>query len=302
MPKHDRLAWPLQDGLRRPSRRAVLGSLSSLCLLRTDTVAAAEEPVATFGMTPVCLSYDLDLVERLRGYLSDRIGGQVRVVTRRTYAEITNMLLAGDLDAAWICGYPYVVHRDELELLAVPSWQGRPLYQAYLIVPRDRAGCASLEDLRGDTHAFSDPDSNSGYLATSAMLAGNGQRPDDFFGDTFFTYSHRDVVRAVAAGLADSGSVDGYVWEVLSQADPRLASATRVVGRSSWMGFPPVATSRSRASSHAASALRAALLGMAGDPAGRGVLRDLRLDGFVDGQPRSYDSIAAEIATVRAFG
>ncbi len=301
MPEHDRVAWPPQRS--HPSRRAVLGALSGACLLRAGRAAAAVDgPAASFGMTPVCLSYDLDLVERLRAYLSDRVGSPVRVVTRRTYAEITNMLLAGDLDAAWICGYPYVAHRDELDLLAVPSWQGRPLYRAYLIVPRDRAGCASLEDLRGDTHAFSDPDSNSGYLVTSAMLAGNGQRPADFFGDTFFTYSHRDVVRAVAAGLADSGSVDGYVWEVLSQADPRLAGATRVVARSSWMGFPPVAAARSRASSRAAPAIRAALLGMAGDPAGRRLLRDLRLDGFVDGQPRSYDSIAAEIETVRAFG
>ena len=83
---------------------------------------------------------------------------------------------------------------------------------------------------------------------------------------------------------------------------PGLAGATRVVGRSPWLGFPPVATSRSRAASPAASALRAALLGMSGDEAGRGVLHDLRLDGFVEGQPAAYDPIAAEVATVRAFG
>ena len=301
MPQNDRVAWPPQRS--HPSRRAVLGALSGACLAGAGRAAsAAEGASASFGMTPVCLSYDLDLVERLRAHLAARVGGPVRVVTRRTYAEITNMLLAGDLDAAWICGYPYVVHRDELELVAVPSWRGRPFYQAYLIVPRDRADCASVADLRHDTHAFSDPDSNSGYLVTAATLARDGQRPSAFFGRTFFTYSHRDVVRAVAAGLADSGSVDGYVWEVLAQTEPMLAGATRVVGQSPWMGFPPVATSRARAASPAASAIRAALLGMSADEAGRGVLRDLWLDGFVEGQPSAYDSIAAEVAAVRAFG
>ena len=43
------------------------------------------------------------------------------------------MLLAGQIDAAWICGYPYVRHRDDFALLAVPIWRGQPLYQSYLI-------------------------------------------------------------------------------------------------------------------------------------------------------------------------
>ena len=80
------------------------------------------------------------------------------------------MLLAGQVDAAWICGYPYVRHRDDLALLAVPIWRGWSLYQSYLI-GRPTGSEASLADLRGEIHAFSDPDSNSGYLVTTAALA-----------------------------------------------------------------------------------------------------------------------------------
>src|SRR3989304_7118889 len=133
---------------------------------------------------------------------------------RRTYQETPALLLSGYLDAAWICGYPFIQYQDRLSLVAVPVWRGRPKYQSYLIVGRDRP-VAGVSDLRGDIHAFSDPDSNSGYLVTQALLADEGEIPSTYFSKTFFTYSHRDVVRAVAAGLAESGSVDGYVWEVM---------------------------------------------------------------------------------------
>ena len=62
---------------------------------------------------------------------------------------------------------------------------------------------------------------------TAAELAGMGYKPERFFRQVFFTYGHRNVVRAVASGLAKSGSVDGYVYEVLREVEPALVDATR---------------------------------------------------------------------------
>ena len=73
---------------------------------------------------------------------------------------------------------------------------------------------------------------------------GSGQTPDRFFAQTIFTWGHRNVVRAVASGLADSGSVDGYVYEVMRETEPSLIAATRVVTMSELLGFPPVAVRR----------------------------------------------------------
>lgn len=135
-------------------------------------------------------------------------------------------------------------------------------------------------ELKGDIHAFSDPDSNSGYLVTCDLLAQRGLRPDDFFRRTFFTYSHRNVVRAVASGLAESGSVDGYVWEVLNELDPPLTSATRVLRKSELLGFPPIAVLTAQLGNPVVEKLKAALIGMAADAEGKKVLRMLRLDAF----------------------
>jgi len=283
-------------------RRRLLAGLAgagATGLLARPVLADARE--VRFGLTPVFLSSDLELLTQLKTYLSGALKRPVTLVTRRTYQEITALLLSGQLDAAWICGYPFIQYRDRLSLVAVPVWRGQPLYQSYLIVDRDRP-VADIRDLRGDIHAFSDPDSNSGHLVTQAALAELRETPERFFGKTFFTYSHRNVVRAVASGLAASGSVDGYVWEVMSELEPELTGRTRVVRQSEWLGFPPIACAKPAEHTILAADIRRALVAMGEDPAGRKVLDLLRLDGFTPGDASLFDGIAHNYDLVRSLG
>lgn len=279
----------------------MLGLLAGGAVCLAGRTTFAEDAPFRFGLTPVFLSNDLELLAHLRSYLSSALGTPVDLVTRRTYQEITAMLVSGQLQGAWICGYPFVQYRDDLELIATPSWRGAPLYQSYLIVGANRA----IEDwhaLKGDIHAFSDPDSNSGFLVTRALLAENGLLPASFFSRTFYTYGHRNVIRAVASGLAWSGSVDGYVWEVMQELEPDLVARTRIVRRSEWLGFPPVASPKTLMTDPRIERFRAALLSMSSDPQGRTVLGLLKLDGFVAAEPALFDTIAAKVETVRRFG
>lgn len=292
------LSGPTESCCRRAFLAAAAGA-GALAVL--PDILRAEGGQVRFGLTPVFLSSDLELLTQLKTYLSSALQRPVTLVMRRTYQEITALLLSGQLDAAWICGYPFVQYRDRLSLLAVPVWRGKPLYQSYLIVDRDREA-RDLADLREDIHAYSDPDSNSGHLVTQAALAERGEAPSAFFRKSFFTYSHRNVVRAVASGLAESGSVDGYVWEVMSEIEPELTRKTRVLWRSEWLGFPPVACARSLGRTPLAAAIRQALGSMGEDPAGRDVLSLLRLDGFTPGSPRLFDGIAQKYELVRALG
>jgi phosphonate transport system substrate-binding protein len=151
-------------------------------------------------------------------------------------------------------------------------------------------------------HAFSDPDSNSGYLVTTAALTEMGTSPGRFFRQFFYTYGHRNVVRAVSAGLAMSGSVDGYVYDVLRETEPDLVASTKVIRRSELLGFPPIACPATLAGADGVSRLRAALVGMSGDEHGRRVLAMLRLDGFSVEEPALFDDIAAKMRLVRGAG
>ena len=254
-----------------------------------------------FGLTPVFLSNDLELLASLQLFLEGVAGRPVQLVTRRTYQEITALLVSGELEAAWICGFPFVKFREQLSLVAVPIWKGQPLYQSYLIARAGRPA-AGIDDLRGDIHAFSDPDSNSGYLVTRALLAERGAGLDAFFRKAFFTYGHRNVSRAVGSGLAQSGSVDGYVYEVVREVEPALVRSTQVIRKSEWLGFPPIACPRSIAGSEVIAALKAGLLAMHGDPTGRRILGMLRLDGFATGEAGLFDGIAEKARLVEGLG
>ena len=110
-----------------------------------------------FALTPVLLTSDLGMLEVLKDYLAHAMNRPVHLVSRRTYQEITALLVTRQVDAAWICGYPFVAYRKELALVAVPVWRGQPLYQSYLIGRADQKA-ETLADLAGTVHAFSDPD------------------------------------------------------------------------------------------------------------------------------------------------
>jgi phosphonate transport system substrate-binding protein len=243
------------------------------------------------GLTPVFLDDQAGFLRRWHDYLEARLGRPVEFTQRGSYRQIVELLLRDKIDAAWVCGYPYVRHRPRLRLLAVPLFGGRPWYRSYLLVPAVDRASASILDLRGRVFAFSDPDSNSGYLYPNYHLATLHERAETFFGKTFFTWSHRKVVEAVAAGVAQAGAVDGYVWETLARFHPGLTARTRVLARSPEFGFPPFVTRQDLAPEEGL-ALRRTLVGMAGDAAGTTLLGELNLTGFTAGDEHMFDGIA----------
>lgn len=252
-----------------------------------------DEGALRIGLTAVVVRENLRFFDQWAEYLAARIGRPVAFVQRRAYREIMELLERGELDVAWICGYPFVRERDPefLELLVVPVYRGAPLYRSYIIVHRD-SPYDSIEDLRGRVFAYSDPDSNSGFLAPRTMFARRGVDPDTFFRFSLFTFSHAETVQAVADRVADGGAVESYVWEFLASTRPELAVKTRVVARSEAFGFPPVVV-RLGLDPAERERIRTAFVGMTEDPEGRAVLDYLALDGFATYSPALYDSIRA---------
>lgn len=258
-------------------------------VVATSAVRANGVSSFSLGLTPVFLDNNMRLLSLLQEYLSQRLHRPVVLVKRRTYREISMLLLSGQLDAAWICDFPYVQYQDRLALVAVPLYRHQPLRQAYVIVNQG-SKATTFDDIRGTVHALSDPDSTSGYLITRWLLALRGESPAEFFQNSFFTYSHRNIIRAIGSGLGESGSVDGYVWDVMKEREPQIVDKTRIVFRSEPLGFPPVVALKTSRDLPATQALAAALLGMTSDRLGREILSLLALDGFTTASPDLYQS------------
>lgn len=175
--------------------------------------------------------------------------------------------------------------------MAVAVNEGKPTYRSYLIVPVVDSQTRNIMDLKGGVFAYADPHSNTGYLVPRHEIKRNGGDPADFFKRTFFTWSHRKVIEAVAAGLVQGGNVDSYVWDVLNKVRPEVTAKTRIVWRSPDYGFPPIVASRGVPQAEFAQMQRI-LLDMKTDPQGRALLGRLRLDGFIQGEPALYDGVA----------
>jgi phosphonate transport system substrate-binding protein len=278
------------------SRRAILCSMAGV--VGTSALAANGPASLSLGLTPVFLDNDMPLLSLLQKYLSQRLDRPIVLVKRRTYREILAMLMSGQLDAAWICDFSYVQFQDRLTLLAVPLYRHQPLREAYVIVSKG-SKATTFDDIRDTVHAFSDPDSTSGYLITRWLLALRGETPAEFFQNSFFTYSHRNIIRAIGSGLGESGSVDGYVWDVVNERDPGLFDKTKIVFRSEPLGFPPVVALGAPRDLPATQALATALLGMASHHLGREILSLLALDGFTTASPDLYESTADKWRLVR---
>lgn len=265
----------------------------------THGLAAAVAAPVRIGLTAVILADQAAFLARWSDYLSARVGVPVLFVARDSYQAILDLLFSRQLDAAWICGYPYVRHQGELQLLAAPLYQGRPLYQSYLI--RTRGGASELKgwgDLKQRVLAYSDPLSNSGWLVAQGQLRSAGLSERDLR-RAFFAHGHRNVAEAVASGLAQAGCIDGYVWETMQLQNMASAVQTQVLWKSEWYAFPPLVVRRGDRNS-ALPALGAALLGMHEQAQGQALLRALNLNGFAPAEPALFESIKALAASVNA--
>lgn len=277
-------------------RRKFLGMLP-LTLLSPRLVVAGEPPIRV-GLTPAFLHDQHGLLNDWRQYMEKHLGRPVEFIQRDSYRETMDLLRLEKIDFAWICDYPYVHLRKIVRLLAVPSYAGQPLYRAYLIVPAGDAHTSSILQLKGRVFAYADPYSNTGYLAPRFELKKAGEDPSKFFGKTFFTYSHRKLVEAVASGLAQGASVDSFVWDTLNILRPEITKRTRIAARSPDYGFPPLIAHRS-VSEASFNAMQQLLVTMDQNADGQALLNRFHLDGFRIGNEKLYASVAE---MMRAFG
>lgn len=227
----------------------------------------------------------------LIGYIGRRVGRSTEFIQRSTYGEINALLKSGSVDLAFVCTLAYVEAARDLgaELLATPVIHGRAEYFSDLIVPAG-SSASSLRDLRGAVFAFTDPLSNSGWLALTYRLWGAGETPEAFFRRTIYTYSHDNSIRAVADSLVDGAAVDSLVYDSTIARDPTLGRRLRVLERLGPFAAPPVVVNPSLSPARKAE-LRTILLGMHEDAEGRRILEALDIDRFTALDDRAYDTI-----------
>ncbi len=228
---------------------------------------------------------------QLKEYLAGKIGRPIELVDRDTYAQINAMLKQRELELAFVCSGPYVEGHDSygLELVAVPEVSGTPTYRAYIIVPED-SQVKDFRELRGTTFAFTDPQSNTGKLVPTYMLARMGETPASFFKKVVYTYGHDKSIKAVADRFVDGASVDSLIWDFFIRSHPDMAKKIRIVAKSPPYGIPPLVAAPGM-DPVLKKSVRDALLTMHTDPGGKETLKKMNIDRFVVQPDNLYDTI-----------
>ena len=147
--------------------------------------------------------------ECYRAAIEEALGVPVKVFTPADYDGVIQGLLGGTLDMAWLgaSGYAKIYLTDPEAVTPVLTKQnvdGSTGYYAFGFARAD-SGITSIEDARGKSFVFADPNSTSGYLVPGAELTEAYGPLTEYFSEVRFSGGHEQSIVAVANGDADAG-------------------------------------------------------------------------------------------------
>ncbi len=165
----------------------------------------------------------LNSYQCLQTYAEEALGVPVKLFAPADYDGVIQGLLGGTIDMAWLgaSGYAktYLTDPEAVEpVLVKANLDGSYTYYSIGFARKD-SGITKLEDVKGRTFGFGDPNSTSGYLIPSVeipKLTGASMDSGDYFGEVKFTGGHEQTIVAVANGDIDAGVTwaDGQgAWE-----------------------------------------------------------------------------------------
>ncbi len=264
----------------------------------TAAPAAARAPVqhaVRFAVAPVWApERTLDVHYDLARYVARAIGRPLRVVQRRTFGEVNELLRRRGVDAAIIGTGTYLLARRDdiaLDVIAVPVVAEGPMFHSVIVVKSD-SPLRSLDDLEGRTIGFSDPLSISGHYYPISVIVARGKDPHTYFARSVFTYGHFGSIRAVLDGIVDAAAINSLSYDF---EGPR--TDLRVIHRSPPFAISPVVVPRVSEPRFVA-ALTRALLTMHTTNEGLAILHELHLTRFEAPPPGLYDDAARIVDTV----
>lgn len=143
-------------------------------------------------------------------YIQRTLGVPLRVFRATDYAGVVEAMRSSQIEFARIGPANYALAHRVMGSRVVPfardrDDQGETGYYSVAFVKAD-SPFRRIEDLRGRSFAFADPNSASGFAFPAYFLRRGGFDPASFFGRTGFSGSHEQSVVAVLNGTFDAAA------------------------------------------------------------------------------------------------
>ncbi|WP_198375364.1 phosphate/phosphite/phosphonate ABC transporter substrate-binding protein [Neoroseomonas rubea] len=197
------------------ARRSAL-ALPALALLPRPAAAQADWRASLrevrYGM--ISVENERDAIARLQGvqaYMARELRVPFRVFRGSDYAAVVEAMRSGHAELAYLGPASYGLARRVMGERVAPIFryldnEGMEGYHSVMLVKAD-SPFRRLEDLRGRSLGFSDPNSTSGFQVPGWFLRRQGMDPATFFARTGFAGSHEQNVMAVINGTFDAAVV-----------------------------------------------------------------------------------------------
>lgn len=277
-----------------------------LCLAPCRSFAENKSIFKTykFGVTPYMGESSIRKgFQPVMDYLSKETGLRFELVVVSDYTQLAQRMKLGEIDIGAFSPFAYLdgVKTADVRIFASHIADGgKPSYNG-LIIARKDSGIAKLENLKGKSFAFVDPKSASGFIYPRAILISKGINPSDFFSRTAFLGNHENVLKAVLEKGVDAGAV--YSTALKLGEDKKLpVDKLWVIAKTDPIPYDAY-TVRKEVPDETVKKIQKAMLQLdRRTVGGKYVLdalnRELKIDGFINGEDRNYN-VVREAAAFR---
>ena len=239
--------------------------------------ATGEDPVAIF-----------DKYTPLIHVLQERLDRKVVFVQKRSYRQMQEAFLDGEVDFGILNAFSYVVVSKTHRVIPIAARvvAGRKTYQSYIIV-RKGGTIHTLRDLIGKTFAYSDPYSTSSYLVPRLLLRSRGVDPNRDFRETRFIRKQDSIFYAILNRSVDAGACASFIFNEFSR---NITSRLAILARSKPFPLGPFVV-RSGLDPKVVAKLQKILLSLDQSQQGRYALRSAEIDRFAPVNDNDYNVI-----------
>jgi phosphonate transport system substrate-binding protein len=204
--KNRQLSFKLNNSLRSLVKDAELIFTEMERFTLPSTIKAEE--IERFGVVPLKSPAEMHrMFKPLAEYLSQRLNKKIDLKVAIDFNSAIKDIGTGNTSICYMTPSTYIKANQEygvrVVLKALRNGKG---YHHSVIFSRADSDISRIEDLKGRSFAFGDPESTSSHIVPRYMLKEAGIELSDLL---FYNYlgHHDDVVKAVLEGQYDAGAV-----------------------------------------------------------------------------------------------
>ncbi len=262
--------------------------------IEAQTKSTRDQTVFNIGLIPERNIFkQIERYEPIAGYLSKKIGINIKLKILTRYGNIIDNFVSLHLDAAFFGSFTYALAHSKIgvEAIARPvNMDDSSTYYGLIFVRKD-SGIKSTKEMQGKRFAFVDRATTAGYLLPLAYFKTHGiEDYKTFFKETYFAGTHQHAIYDVLNKKAEIGAAKNTMFYRLAAKDRRLLDELVFLARSPDVPENGLAV-RKNIDNKIKLQLKQALTNMHADPEGIDILKKFGAKKFIETSDDDYSSV-----------